>query len=99
MLLNSSKSFNIHKLIGVVMKRIAVLLVMISVFIIGCGTDKCESFYDCLPSDVHPGDTGCGGCHSDENGDKTCYEQDKHRCTEHKIRYACIDEECSDFLK
>ena len=55
---------------------------------------ECNTFYDCLPPDVNPGLTGCGGCYPDENGAEICYELDENLCQEYESTYACVDGTC-----
>jgi hypothetical protein len=76
------------------MKRI---LLIFCIFLVGCTSDfgECQSFYDCLPSDVHPGETGCGGCYPDGLGE-LCYELDRVKCDEYMARYACVEGVCKN---
>jgi hypothetical protein len=50
---------------------------------------KCSNFYDCLPENILPGETGCGGCYPDENRAELCYEFNEDLCNEYKTKYKC----------
>jgi len=54
---------------------------------------ECKSFYDCIPTNVHPGETGCGGCYPD-NGNERCYELNKNLCSEYQTNYSCTNDKC-----
>lgn len=80
------------------MNKKMIFVIIFLLFITGCKNIKqneCNDFKDCLPSTIHPGDTGCGGCYPDGNLE-ICYELDPTLCESYKQNYSCVDGFCSN---
>ena len=74
------------------MKKI--LLLIFLVVITSCQKNiECKEFRDCLPDNIHPGDTGCGGCYP-EGDTEICYEYNPTLCESYQKNYSCIDGIC-----